>query len=621
MSPTTDLPHLLAGCKASPLDDTPRLILADWLEDSGDTDRAEFVRLQLLPDYFEDGWTPGSAASQARERRLLKKRVRDWVGGRFSGAGWFRFDDTPAEDEEEAGNPNGRFERGLIKLCGSVSRLLDLLSQLPEHAVPWLETLELRGAADPDAIRQLFARRETEAFTAFSSAWGEIGPGTALDFLDRDHVRRLVLNENDLSEEVVRRLAAAHSLRPHDLYFEPGSASIPSWDALMASPVLSEVRSLDCFVTDETPVLLMLARAKHLTRLTRLYLFGDDFSERPLRALLDSPVVAGLVELQVSGYGDYPAGIARALAASRTMHRLEHLDLGQSAIDDSEVVVLARSPVVERLRSLVLDSDKLSAAGAKALAESPLLANLESLDLSGTGIGDEGLIALAQSPSLRRLRRLSICRCGITDAGVEALASSPYLAQVEELDLSLNPLTPSALEGLAASAHLANLRSLGLWQVRADAASFARLFNSPVVSRLEKLDLQGGALTAEHIKALAESPMLGPLRELILYGNPLQRGVIDTLMEAPWLANLIHLNLNRTGLTDTGIEALTRHASSGQLGDLDLAYNAIGNRGAELLLAWDGLPHLVELSLYENPIDEALVRQIQSVVRGDTPIA
>ena len=116
------------------------------------------------------------------------------------------------------------------------------------------------------------------------------------------HVRRLSLNGDDLSEEVVRRLAASHSLRPHQLSLEPGPASIGSWDAFMASPVLSEVRSLDCSVPDGTPVLSLLARAKHLTRLTKLNLFGDDFPERPMQALFNSHVAAELVELQVSGY-------------------------------------------------------------------------------------------------------------------------------------------------------------------------------------------------------------------------------------------------------------------------------------------------------------------------------
>ena len=32
---------------ASPEDDAPRLVYADWLDENGDPDRAEFIRLQI----------------------------------------------------------------------------------------------------------------------------------------------------------------------------------------------------------------------------------------------------------------------------------------------------------------------------------------------------------------------------------------------------------------------------------------------------------------------------------------------------------------------------------------------------------------------------------------------
>ena len=38
---------LLAGVRESPEEDGPRLVLADWLEDHGEADRAEFIRLQI----------------------------------------------------------------------------------------------------------------------------------------------------------------------------------------------------------------------------------------------------------------------------------------------------------------------------------------------------------------------------------------------------------------------------------------------------------------------------------------------------------------------------------------------------------------------------------------------
>lgn len=43
----TDRDALLAAILSDPNDDTPRLIFADWLEDRGETERSEFIRIQI----------------------------------------------------------------------------------------------------------------------------------------------------------------------------------------------------------------------------------------------------------------------------------------------------------------------------------------------------------------------------------------------------------------------------------------------------------------------------------------------------------------------------------------------------------------------------------------------
>jgi uncharacterized protein (TIGR02996 family) len=43
-------PGFLQAVIEAPDDDAPRLIYADWLEDHGDPERAEFIRLQCRPD-------------------------------------------------------------------------------------------------------------------------------------------------------------------------------------------------------------------------------------------------------------------------------------------------------------------------------------------------------------------------------------------------------------------------------------------------------------------------------------------------------------------------------------------------------------------------------------------
>jgi uncharacterized protein (TIGR02996 family) len=44
---TTDQAALLASILAAPKDDAPRLVFADWLDENGEGERAEFVRVQV----------------------------------------------------------------------------------------------------------------------------------------------------------------------------------------------------------------------------------------------------------------------------------------------------------------------------------------------------------------------------------------------------------------------------------------------------------------------------------------------------------------------------------------------------------------------------------------------
>jgi uncharacterized protein (TIGR02996 family) len=64
---------------ANPDDDTPRLIYADWLEDHGDPDRAEFIRLQCELERMGKSDTR-SRELQRRERELLEANKENWAG-------------------------------------------------------------------------------------------------------------------------------------------------------------------------------------------------------------------------------------------------------------------------------------------------------------------------------------------------------------------------------------------------------------------------------------------------------------------------------------------------------------------------------------------------------------
>lgn len=67
----------LASIRAAPDDDLPRLVFADWLDENGDPDRAEFIRFQV-----ESAKGTATAAQRAREGELWQANRQRWqVGG------------------------------------------------------------------------------------------------------------------------------------------------------------------------------------------------------------------------------------------------------------------------------------------------------------------------------------------------------------------------------------------------------------------------------------------------------------------------------------------------------------------------------------------------------------
>jgi uncharacterized protein (TIGR02996 family) len=70
----------LADIIANPDDDAPRLVYADFLEDRGEPERAAFIRVQC--ELARDGLRPDTRREdlEAKERELLRRHERDWLG-------------------------------------------------------------------------------------------------------------------------------------------------------------------------------------------------------------------------------------------------------------------------------------------------------------------------------------------------------------------------------------------------------------------------------------------------------------------------------------------------------------------------------------------------------------
>ena len=81
---------LLRSIAQNPDDAEPRLALADFLEEAGEVDRAEFIRLQVEQMPFRQGQVRWDIQEWTlREQELLDQHEKEWLAGLPEGLEWF----------------------------------------------------------------------------------------------------------------------------------------------------------------------------------------------------------------------------------------------------------------------------------------------------------------------------------------------------------------------------------------------------------------------------------------------------------------------------------------------------------------------------------------------------
>lgn len=141
----SDHDALLNAIAEQPEEDTPRLMYADWLEENGDPERADFVRIQVR--LAQPGLTGEEKAALVRRHRpYLTGFERRWK------------EELPRIDGVEWGD----FNRGLIEEVRAPSEQPVVAHAAEIFAVPGLHVLRLwrlAGGADLAAVPELIRLR------------------------------------------------------------------------------------------------------------------------------------------------------------------------------------------------------------------------------------------------------------------------------------------------------------------------------------------------------------------------------------------------------------------------------------------------------------------------------
>jgi uncharacterized protein (TIGR02996 family) len=292
MSETLSRTAFLEAIKGEPDNDTPRLVFADWLEENGDPERADFIRIQCELDPLDEDdlrW----ANLWDREEELLQRHGDAWLGP-LRGVVW-----------------PWRFKRGLLQVGVSGRPALEGLKALAgSEALDWVEALTVR-LLEEDGDAGLASCRLLTGLVSLQLTGTRLAPEGARALASSPYLARLAslsLPHNDIGDEGARALA----LSPHLARL----TSLGLWHNFIGA--------------DGT---LALASSPYLARLAFLYLPQNEIGDAGARALAASPHLAHLAFLDLRDTRIGPEG-AQALASSPHFARLASLNLQDNDIGD-----------------------------------------------------------------------------------------------------------------------------------------------------------------------------------------------------------------------------------------------------------------------------------------------
>ena len=297
----TEAEAFLAGIIENPDDDGLRLVYADWLEEHGQPERAELIRLQVGRARML-GVAPRPGFSEAREWELLHEHESAWAGHLRGWTNGVRF--RRGFVEEVTLRPEAYLEHADALFQAAPVRRIDFMTAMLQLSRPHL----VHASAGP-LMPKLAACRHLARLSAICFRHNLVGDGGVEALAGSPHLARLAsldLSGNDAGDAGAQALADS-----------PGLACLASL-SLGSNRIGSEgARALAC-----SPL---------LKRLASLDMGDNPLGDEGVTALAASPNLCRLATLHLARSGMGTAG-ARALAASPHLDKLESLDVRDNII-------------------------------------------------------------------------------------------------------------------------------------------------------------------------------------------------------------------------------------------------------------------------------------------------
>lgn len=352
---------LLRAIATDPEADAPRLAFADWKEDGGDADRAEFVRIQCalaaLPQNERN-----YQSLHLRQLDLLRKHSSEWESQLLdqvqltTGRRWFgRKAKTPTSIKPV-------YHRGFVE-----DVTLDLAT--------FLGTAQDLGRVLPLRTLRTYCPRKVDASALILA----LADCTALKAL-----HNLQIELSDWPNRELTRLLDSAQLRGLTSLCLIGRMNESAGQALLGARLLARLERLELRGIGQARTSEAVLASNAIRHLKRIKLSGAKLSAAALATL---PATEAFTQLESISFADNPIGDYDAMGLLNWLPpSLTRLDLSATECGDGTAASLAAASALRRLGTLNLRRNRLGDLGAMMLADSPNLLSSTHVDLRNNPI-------------------------------------------------------------------------------------------------------------------------------------------------------------------------------------------------------------------------------------------
>lgn len=528
---------------ASPEDDAPRLIYADYLEEFGDP-RGEFIRLQCEQAQMEPFDSRFLDVSH-RCSDILMQHGENWAA-------------ELKQDVRKSEFSRGFIDKITMRARAFVKQGHELYRSVPinwlrlnyvkgagealagTEALNCVRSLDLGGLSIPDGdMRALLMSENLQGLRALNMAHYEsVLPETFGSYLGEmpaaKHLRWLeVPSGADFLQAMSRKgsFPKLEHLSIGTTYTESTLRGItglqtPSLKSLKCAGTLrvadTEVlvqfplRQLEIlnFESSRIPArgLQLLAERGALDAVRELNLRNCGLGTRAGGVLFAGDRLKNCETLHLSmnrnlGSGGRSKSFLEYLSGHQTLAKLKHLSIG--GLLPGDLSQLVEIPHLAGLRALALDSIRLGARDLAALAASPVGESLQSLRLSGCEASLDAIIQMASERPFPKMITLELGNgydefSSLDELRVGALAESGSFPTLQLLQLDFMELSSRTLRTIAESAVLPELRQISYLNMRTSKKSIDAVMTSDRLPKLAKLKLKGSTGFGDRLRLYAD---------------------------------------------------------------------------------------------------------------------